>query len=151
MEGIGTMKRPIREYYEPYLTYIRRLEAYVDYLESMTTETENTEEQTVETPFIGMLPDLEVGVALRGNPTPTKRYGNVSDVDLLKLLKALDHPLRRKIVEFILNESDDSTPRYKSHVLCPICRTYVDRWSEDEFGFKICIGCIESMAVDVKQ
>jgi hypothetical protein len=32
------MNRPTRKYCEPYLEYIRRLEAYVDYLESNAEE-----------------------------------------------------------------------------------------------------------------
>jgi len=38
------MKRPNQEWCEPHLEYIRKLEAYVDYLESMTTNTEKFEE-----------------------------------------------------------------------------------------------------------
>jgi len=37
------MKRPNQEWCEPHLEYIRKLEAYVDYLESVTTKPENLE------------------------------------------------------------------------------------------------------------
>ena len=38
------MKRPNQEWCEPHLEYIRKLETYIDYLESMTTKLEKVEE-----------------------------------------------------------------------------------------------------------
>ena len=38
------MKRPKQEWCESHLEYIRKLETYIDYLESMTTKPENLEE-----------------------------------------------------------------------------------------------------------
>ena len=62
------MKRPKQEWCEPHLEYIRKLETYIDYLESMTTENGSSEnrshewktiEQDTENPILGMLPNLE--------------------------------------------------------------------------------------------
>ena len=42
------MKRPKQEWCEPHLEYIRKLEAYVDYLESMTTKNGSSENRSHE-------------------------------------------------------------------------------------------------------
>ena len=73
------MRRPKQEWCEPHLEYIRKLEAYVDYLESMTTKNSSSEnrshewktiEQDIENPMLGVFPDLG-GVPPPSPPTPT--------------------------------------------------------------------------------
>jgi len=78
------MKRPKQEWCEPHLEHIRKLEAYVDYLESMTTKAEKIEECSHDrkTDDINVKPnDI---LPRRGIRTESANNGNEINLNALK-------------------------------------------------------------------
>jgi len=77
------------------------------------------------------------------------------NIKTLKMLKALDNPIRREIVEFILNKRGDKEPEYPCYYgMNRICPNTDHAETRTRFIIhiptKVCIECIQSKYPEVK-